>query len=371
MSNGFAAGNGVRRSAPRALQWLVCIVVCGLVAACGGPGPTPTPDGPGLEAEVFFYDWAEDVPQEVLDAFSQEYWVKVNYVTYETSAEAAASVRAGAPYDVAVIETRFLPDLIQEGHLTAIPRQQVPNVQNIAPSFRDLVYDQGNRYSVPFNWGTTALVVRSDLVAEPVQRWADLWAEQGKVGIWGGEMRDVIGMALKSLGYSVNSEDRDELEAALARLIEIKPRLVDMDDYEDLSSAPLLEKGRVEAAVGYAYDALTGREANPAIVYVLPEEGALLWGDHFVIPASSPHPMAAAALLNYLLRPEVAAQISNANLYATANEAAMPFIDAALRDDPVVFPPNDDLARAELVLPLSPEGEALYAEIWQRFLEAN
>lgn len=335
----------------------------------GNPSVSSTAERPQPAREMTFYDWAGDMPQSVLDAFAGEYGVKVNYVSYESQEEAIANLRAGRVYDVVVMESRVVPTLAQEGLLAELDHANLPNMKNIAANFRDLTYDPGNRYCIPFNWGTTGLVVRIDQVAEPVTRWSDLWDPRyaGRVGLWMGVPRDVMALTLKSLGYSANSENPAELEAALLRLNELKPNMLRLEDFDPVTSAEAMSSGRVVLSMGYAADVLAGREKNDAIRYVLPAEGPLLWGDNFVIPANSPNKHTAEVFLNFLLRGEISARIANANRYASPNEAARPFIDPAILGDPVVFPPNQDLKKAEIVLPLSPAGEKLHAEIWARF----
>jgi spermidine/putrescine transport system substrate-binding protein len=119
--------------------------------------------------------------------------------------------------------------------------------------------------------------------------------------------------------------------------------------------------------VGWAEDAVEARHQNNSITYVLPEEGTMIWGDTFVLPVNSHHKYTAEIFLNFLLRPEISAQIVNENRYANANEAAYPFIDPAIINDPIIFPGAETIKKAEWYLPLSPAGEKLYADIWQRF----
>ncbi len=354
------------------LFWALSLALAGLTA-CDNSTPPAAPSPPPLAQELTFYDWAGDMPQAVLDAFTKEYGVKVNYVSYESQEDAIANLRSGQVYDVVVMETRSVSALAQEGLLAELNHGNVTNLKNITANFRDLTYDPGNRYCIPFNWGTTGLVVREDLVAEPVTRWTDLWDPRyaGRVGLWLGQRREVIALTLKSLGYSANSENPAELEAALKRLNALKPQVLKLEDFDPVTSAEVMSSGKAVLAMGYANDVLTGREKNNAIGYVLPTEGALLWGDTFIIPANSARKYTAEVFLNFLLRGEINAQIANANRYATPNEAARPFINPAILNDPVIFPPNQDLKKAEIVLPLSPEGEKLYGDLWARFMAAD
>jgi spermidine/putrescine transport system substrate-binding protein len=341
-----------------------------LLAACGNPTPPPTPTPPPLAEELIFYDWAEDAIETVFEDFTEEYGVRIKYVTYESPEEAVENIRAGEVYDVVVLENQYIPALVTEGQLAEIDYRHVPNFKNISPNFRDLAYDPGNAHSIPYSWGTTGLVVRSDLVEEPVTSWADLWDQRyaGKVAGWL-YPRYMLSAALKSMGYSINSEDPDELEAALERLIELNPDATWLED--EASVAPLLVSGDVVVALGWAYDVWTGQEENEAISYVLPKEGTILWGDNFVIPANSPNRHTAELFLDYLLRPEITGQIVNVNYYSMANDAAEAFIDPEILNDPIIYPPNEDLENAEIMLPLSPEGEKLYAQVWERFMVAG
>jgi spermidine/putrescine transport system substrate-binding protein len=313
------------------------------------------------------------MPQSVLDAFAREYGVKVNYLSYESQEDAITNLRAGQVYDVLVMESRDVPTLVREGLLAEINHGNVGNLKNIAANFRELAYDPGNRYCIPYNWGTTGLVVRGDLVAEPVTRWADLWDPRyaGRIGLWLGQRREVIALTLKSLGYSANSENPAELEAALQRLLALKPYALKLEEFDLAVSTEVMRSGKAVIAMGYARDVLDGREQNPAITYVLPAEGALLWGDTFTIPANSAQKYTAEVFINFLLRPDINARIANENRFATPNEAALPLIDSAIRNDPVVSPPNQDMLNAELVLPLSPAGEKRYADLWARFMDGK
>lgn len=352
-----------------------CFLAAILISACGGATPTvvPTPT-PAYAKEITLYDWTNDMPESIFEDFKAEYGIHVNYKSYEAQEDAIESMKAGDVYDIVVLDTQFIPSLISSGMLRPINYQNVLNFKYVSANFRDLVYDPGNRYSIPYNWGTTGLVVRSDLANGPVKRWEDLWKQEsaGKVLIWRGVERQMMGMALKSLGYSVNSENPEELEEALARLLELKPNCIFAEDSDETleSSSPILLRAEAVIAVGWSNDVLEARPENPNVTYVLPEEGALLWGDNFVIPANSPNQSTAELFLNYLLRPEVSAQLTNYNNYPTANEKARELVDPALLNDPVVYPKNTDLKNTEIILPLSPEGQKLHDEIWDRFLNA-
>jgi spermidine/putrescine transport system substrate-binding protein len=342
-----------------------------ILPACTGsritPPPSP-PTTPPLASELILYNWADFMPKSVLDAFTAEYGVKVTYLTYESQEEAVAQIRAGQIYDVAVLEHNNIKALTAEGLLAEIYFQNIPNFKNISPNFRDLAFDPGNRYSIPFDYGTTGLVVRADLVEPTVTHWADLWDLRftGKIAVRALSY-ELIGVALKSLGYPLNSENPQELEAALNHLLELKSSLIFVDA-ETSKAIPTFLSEEAVIMIGWGNDALNARQENDAITYVLPEEGTLLWGESFVIPANSSHKYTAELFLNFLLRPEFSAEITNENRYAIANEAAYPLINPEIFNNPIIFPPAETIQKADWYLPLSSAGEKLYAEIWERFL---
>jgi spermidine/putrescine transport system substrate-binding protein len=308
------------------------------------------------------------MPQTILDSFTTEYGVKVNYQTYESQEEAVENLRAGQRYDVVILDYEFLPALIAEHLLAEINYQNVPNAKYLSPNFRDLVYDPGNDYSVLHQWGTTGLLIRRDEQAGSTMRWADLWDQRyaNRVVLWP-LRRYLIGITLLSLGYSPNSENPAELEAVLQKLIKLKQNSFFWDLNQPTTADPL-GSGQAVLAYGWAYDALTAQTLRDDIRYVLPAEGTILWGDNMVIPANSPNKYTAELFINFLLKPEISAQIANELGYATPNEAALPLIDPELRDNPIIFPATTDIKKGHWVAPLSPSGEKLYAKIWEHFL---
>jgi spermidine/putrescine transport system substrate-binding protein len=325
-----------------------------------------------LAEELTIYNWEGDFPQSILDAFTAEFGVKINYVAYESQEEAIENIRAGEVYDVVVMESRFLPLLISNGLLAELDYTNILNFKNISPNFRDLTYDPENRYSIPYSWGTTGLMIRTDLVEAPVTRWGDLWDKryEGRAAIWIGQPREVLAITLKSLGYSANSENPVELEKALARLIALKHHLRTLEDYDLETCAPALASGEIVIAVGYSGDYHISMDMGLAVEYIMPEEGALLWGDNFIIPANSPNKYTAELFVNFLLRPEISAEIVNQKYYASANDAARAFVNAEILNDPSIYPSSSVLQNAEIILPLGAQGQELYDEIWERFLNA-
>lgn len=347
--------------------WLFLVVLLGwiILSSCQAQ---PTPSSP-----LIVYGWEGDIPQEVFDDFTKEFGAPIQFLAYESQEEAIDNLRAGARYDVLTMDSRFIPLLRQEGRLSELDLQSIPNRKNLAPEFQNPSFDAGNQYAIPFNWGTLGLIYRRDLVNAPITSWNDLWDARyaGRVGIWSGVPREVLGLTLKSMGYSANSVKRAELEAALERLATLKPNSVLLEEIDPTSSVPALKGGQVVLAMGWADDVVAASEEGLDVGYTLPKEGALTWIDTLVVPSTSVNKKTAQQFLDFMLRPEIAARIADANNFAVTNQAAGPLVNPARLNDPVIYPTAQALQGAEPILPLSAEGQALYDYIWALFLAQN
>ncbi len=322
--------------------------------------------------EIILYNWLDDIPQSVLTAFTRETKIKIRYEIFYSQEEAIASIRTGHAYDVVVIDGRFVPLLAEEGLLKKLNYENILNFKYTSPNFRGLIYDPENRFCVPYSWGTTGLLVNIGQDHPEVKRWADLWDEQyaGRVAMSVSYPREAIGMTLKSIGYSANSENPTELEAALARLLQLKLDPAFLYRYYPDFGTPTMASGKVLIAVGFSGDLLESQKKGLPVEYVLPEEGLLLWGDTFVVPASSQNQAAAELFINFILRPEISAEIVNKKYYASTNEAARPFVEPQILKNTAIYPTDAMLMKAEIIQSLSPKGQRLYDTIWQRFLDA-
>ena len=167
---------------------------------------------------------------------------------------------------------------------------------------------------------------------------------------------------------SVNSEDPACLQSALIKLLELRKNSLLVSN-ENSSIVPVLAEGNAVIGFGWAYDALT--IADEPIEFIIPKEGSILWSDHFVIPAKSRNKRTAELFLDFLLRPEISAKIINESYYPMANDAAVPFIDPVIFNNPIIYPPREVIQNSEIILSLSPSGLKLYDEIWRQFLEAR
>ena len=339
------------------------------VASCISIGPPAAAPQPSAGAPLVFYSWAGYMPQDILDTFQTEYGIPVKYVSYADQDEALAQLRAGTQqFDVAVLGDVYLATAANEGLLAELDYQNIPNFRNLGANFRDLTNDPENRYSIMIQWGTSGIIARTDRLVQPLTAWADLWnpAYAGKVGVWP-YPREIIGITLKALGYSVNTEDPVELRTAADKLALLRKNVYLLDPSAPTGAANLLDDKSV-MFFGWSFDAMEAQEKLDTAVYILPREGTILWSDSVTIPANSPHKLAAEQFINFLLRPDIGAQMVNEMWIPTPNEAARPFIKPEILNNPLVYPPPENLGDAEFYAAVSAETQKLHDQMWARFL---
>jgi spermidine/putrescine-binding protein len=309
----------------RKLVTLFFVFALGLVA-CGGAAPEAA-------SEVNLYAWSEYVPQALLDGFTEQTGMKVNYDTYSSNEELLAKLQAGASgYDVIIPSDYMISIMTKQGLLEPLDLAKIPNFANIADEFKDLEFDPGNQYSIPYQWGTVGLVVDTSKVNRPLTRWADLWDEEfrDRVVLLDDE-REVLGMVLLTLGYDKNATDPAQLEEAKQKLTELMPnvRLFDSD-----SPKTALLAGEVWLGHTWNGEAAIAHSENPAIDYICPEEGCGIWYDNLAIPKGAPHTDAAHAFINYILTPEASILITREFPYSNPNQAAL---DLLKTQDPALY----------------------------------
>jgi spermidine/putrescine-binding protein len=335
-----------------------------LLTACGGQ-----PQTQAQSTEMNLYAWSEYIPQALLDGFTKETGIKVNYDTYSSNEELLAKLQAGASgYDVIIPSDYTVTIMAKQDMLEELDLAKIPNISNIAAEFKDRNFDPGNKYSIPYQWGTVGLAIDRDKVTQPVTKWADLWdpTYEGKVVLLDDE-REVIGMVLQTLGYDKNSTNEAELEEAKTKLIELMPnvRLFDSD-----SPKTALLAGEVWLGQTWNGEAAIAHGENPSIDYVCPEEGCGIWIDNFAIPKGAPHKDAAEAFINYALTPEASVLITQEFPYSNPNQAALDYLkssDQAAYDAYMGFtatnPSQEDIANAQPVVDVG-EATAVWDRIW-------
>lgn len=351
-----------------ASRLLILALALAWTAGCRPAGAQPAIETPAAGDTLVFLTWNDYIPPRLLDEFTRQTGIRVELAFYSSYEEAVARIINGDAIDLAVLSPDMVVGLIATGKLSPIRMQNVPNFRNVSANFRNLVYDPENRYTVPFVWGSTGLLVRTDLAPRPITHWADLWDPQlsGRVAYW--EIsNDLIPIALKSLGYSANSEDPAELEEALQRLLVLKQHARSIPGDEG-TVIPYLERGDAVVAVCWAYDALLAQDSPAPMRYVLPEDGTILWSEVLVAPSGGKNRLGAERLINLMLQGDMGALITEQTGYAVPNDLAHALLPAEIIDNPLIFPPLTVISKAEVLLPHSPTAQALYDAAWERFL---
>lgn len=314
--------------------------------------------------ELHIYNWSNYMDPQIYQEFEAKFGVRIVEDTFASNEELLAKLQAGARgYDIIVPSDYMVKIMIRQGLLLELNSQNIPNRANIDPQFINPPYDPGMRYCVPYQWGTTGIGYNAEVFPEPPDSWAYFF-DPALASRYAGKFtmlndaREVIGAALKYLGYSLNTTQEEELAAARDLLIRQKAWLYAYDSEQYRS---LLPAGEIVMAQGFSGDFFMVAEEDPRIHYVIPKEGTTIWTDNLCIPVGAPNKEMAEAFINYVLQPDVGARISNYTRYASPNAAAKPHIDPELLAQ--VYPPPEVMLRLEWIEDLG-EATALYDRIW-------
>lgn len=319
------------------------------------------------DGQVIVYNWGEYLDPQVLEMFEEETKIKVIYDEYETNEIMYPKVEAGAvAYDVVCPSDYMIQKMLENGLLAEINFDNIPNIKNIGEAYlaQSREFDPENKYSVPYCFGTVGILYNKTMVEEPVDSWSILWDEKYKDSIlMQDSVRDSFAVALKSLGYSLNSVSEEQLEKARDYLIQQKP----------LVQAYVIDQVRDkmignEAALGVIYsgEAIYTKRENSDLEYVVPKEGSNIWIDSWVIPKNAPNKENAEAFINFLCRPDIALMNFEYITYSTPNEAARELIEEDdIRNSPIAFPDLASLPNCETFHYLREDADALYNRLWK------
>ena len=317
--------------------------------------------------QVIVYNWGEYIDPEVLDLFEEETGITVVYEEFETNESMYPKVQAGAvSYDVVCPSDYMIQRMIENNLLAEINFDNIPNLKNVGEQYlkQSQGFDPENKYSVPYCWGTVGILYNKTLVDEPVDSWSILWDEKYADQIlMQNSVRDAFGIALKYLGYSLNSTDLDELQAAKELLMEQKP-LVQAYVVDQVRDKMISN----EAAIGVIYsgEAIYTQSENPDLEYVIPKEGSNMWIDSWVIPKNAQNKENAEAFINFLCRPDIAKKNFDYITYSTPNTSARDLIeDDAIRNSTIAFPDASELERCETYNYLGTKFDNIYNELWR------
>lgn len=334
----------------------VLLIIMALMAACSKN------DG----EKVYVYNWGEYIDEDVIDLFEEKTGIKVVYDEFEQNEEMYPKIQAGAvSYDVVCPSDYMIQKMIENDLLQPLDLNNIPNYKYINKTYLESAeeFDPGNKYSVPYCWGTIGILYNKTKVDEPVDSWGILFDEKysGEI-LMIDSVRDAFAIALSYLGYDLNSTSEAELDEAKALLQEQYPlvQAYVVDQVRDKMIG-----GEASLAVIYSGEAIyTGRE-NSDLEYVVPKEGSNVWIDGWVIPKNSKNKANAEAFINFMCDPEIALKNFEYITYSTPNTGAWELIeDEEIKNSPVAFPSDEILNRCTAFRYLGEEMESVYIQKW-------
>ncbi|WP_048307429.1 spermidine/putrescine ABC transporter substrate-binding protein [Halomonas sp. PR-M31] len=321
--------------------------------------------------ELVFLNWGDYMDPEILEEFERRTGIRVKQTHFVSDAarDEILIETEGRGFDITTVDGTSIQILAKRGWLEPIDETTIPNLKHIAPRWRT-THEEAETYSVPYFWGTLGIAYRQDLVPFTVSSWMDLLqpseALYGKVSMIN-DPRDLIGAALKALGYSLNSTEPKELAEAEA-LLQAQTPAVTTYQYVSFNENSALVNGQVVMSMMYNGDAMAVQEYNDNIAFVLPKEGSNIWVDYLSILSASTEKAAAKEFINFLNEPEIAARLAQYLYYATPNRAAEELLPAAFKNDPVIYPSEKALEKSETYRHLPARTQKNRAAIFSRLV---
>ncbi|NLY47967.1 MAG: ABC transporter substrate-binding protein [Clostridiales bacterium] len=316
--------------------------------------------------KVYVYNWGEYIDEETLELFEKETGIEVVYEEFEQNEDMYPKVQSGAVrYDVICPSDYMIQKMIENDLLAELNYDNIPNIKYIDPAYLKSAeeFDPGNKYSVPYCWGTLGILYNKTKVDEPIDSWGVLFDEK-----YAGEIlmiesvRDGFAIALKYLGYDLNTTSEAELEEAKELLKKQYPLVQGyfVDQVRDK-----LIGGEAAIGVIYSGEAIYSQRENPDLEYVVPKEGSNVWIDGWVIPKNCRNKENAEAFINFMCRPDIALMNFEYITYSTPNKGAWELIqDEDIKNSPIAFPPQEVLDRCTAYRYLGEEVEQMYIEKW-------
>jgi len=313
------------------------------------------------------YNWGDYIDEELLSQFEEQTGIKVIYATFDSNEAMLTKIKqGGTTYDVAVPSEYTIDQMRKEHLLIPLDHSKLPNMKYIDERFMDLPFDPENKYSIPYFWGTVGIVYNTSMLdGKRITSWADLWDEDlsNQILLIDGA-REVMGMGLNSLSYSLNDTNEAHLQEAKEKLDTLTPNIKAIVGDE---SKMLL--ANEEAAVGLAWsgDASEIMYENENLDYVVPKEGSNLWFDNMVIPKTAKNVEAAHQFINFMLDPKVAAQNTEYVSYSTPNKEALKYLPEEIVKDERFYPSPALTEKLEVYENLGKQNLARYNELFLEF----
>jgi spermidine/putrescine transport system substrate-binding protein len=323
------------------------------------------------EKSINLYNYDTYIGDTTLDDFESATGIAPKMDLFADMDELFSKLKAGNPgYDAVVVANDYLERMVKANLMTPLDHSKIPNMANIDPAFANPSFDPGRKHSIPYMWGTIGVGYRKSAVeGAMIDSWKPLFdsdAYAGKISLLG-DAQNVLGCALKYLGYSFNSVVPEELQKAQDLLIAQKKNI---KVFADDNGQDLLASGEVVACQEWNGDIAQVMVEDSDLSYAVPKEGTNIWEDTWAIPAGAPHPVNAHAFLNYILDGEVGRIIADKVQYATPNAAAKKLMPDTYTSNQAIYPPSEVLAKCEATVYLGEEAAKVRDEIWTRIQAA-
>jgi spermidine/putrescine-binding protein len=313
--------------------------------------------------QITVLSWDYYIGPDTIADFEKETGAKVTYELIKSNEEALARIKANpGVYDIAVVSDYMVDIMNGENGLETVDPSMVPNIKNIGDAFKGSYFDPDMKVSAPYAYGTAGFAVNTKYYKNDTISWEELTKPEykGKVAVMD-DMRYVLGSVLMELGYSPNTTDQKQLDEAVALLKRVVPNIV---KFSSDSPVELMVSEGAWISYGYSGDSLQMHTDNPAITYLLPLYGGLKFLDNMVIPAGAPHKDVAHEWIDFILRPDVSAAITDEVQYGNPNTAAFDLISEDVRTSPAVFPAADSLTKLQYVEDVGDDIE-MYNSAWE------
>lgn len=316
--------------------------------------------------EISFFNYGENIDEETVKEFEKEYGIKVNIETFDDMETMYQKVSAGGVnYDVILVSDALMPRMIDKNLIQEINKESIPNLSQMDEQYLNLTIDPENKYSVPYMFGTVGLIYNKDVVKEEVDSWDILWNEEYKDRIFMFDTyRDTIGAALKKLGYSLNTENPQEVEEAKQLLLEQRGLVNPV--YGVDNGTLMIPAGESDINMIWSGEGLNLQDEYPNLVYVVPEEGANFWIDSLCIPANAKNVEGAEKFINFVSDKESALRIADEIGYTTPNKEARLEQPEEVRNNPNAYMPKEIMDRCEIYKDFSSDVKKMYDDAWIR-----
>lgn len=313
---------------------------------------------------ITFFNYGENIDKETLKQFEEEYSIKVKMSTFDDMDTMYLKIaESNAQYDVILVSDALMPKMIDGGLLQELNKENIPNIAQMDEEYLNLEIDPGNKYSVPYMFGTIGIIYDKNVVTEEVDSWDILWDEKYKNKVFMFDTyRDTIGAALKKLGYSLNSENPEELEEAKQLLLEQR-KLVD-PIYGVDNGTSMIATGETALNMIWSGEGLNLQDEYPNLVYTIPKEGVNFWIDSLCIPANAKNVEGAEKFINFVSDKESALRIADEIGYTTPNKEARLEQPEHVRNNPNAYMTKEMMDLSELYVPFSLDVKKMYDGIW-------